>query len=205
VPFTVKMRSGWDPQNKNCGEIARMCEEEGVDAVAIHWRTRQDKYGGDRELDTIAAVKAERSIPVIANGDIIDVASATETLRRTGCDGLMIGRGAIRDPWLFRRIQADMFGLPEIIVDANEKERVLIGYFDEILERFRSEKGALGRMKKICRYFTEGLPHGHLIRQAVFHSHSVAEARNQVGSYFDKLRILEAGEANPFVVPASVP
>lgn len=198
VPFTVKMRSGWDPEHKNAPEMAWICQEEGVDAVAVHWRTRTDLYGGDRELDTLAEVKRRLSIPVSANGDIIDVESALQTLAYTGCDGLMIGRGAIRDPWVFRRIQGALEGGAALVVDATAKEQVLLGYFDDILARFGSPRGALGRMKKISRYFTEGLPYGDRIRTAIFHSQTVDEARERVAGYFDLLRVYEAGARNPF-------
>lgn len=190
VPFTVKMRTGWDPEHKNAPEIARMCEEEGVDAVAIHWRTRADLYGGVRELDTIARVKQQLRIPVIANGDIVDAASALDTLARTGADGLMIGRGAIRDPWVFRRIVAAMAGEPPFEVSLAERERVLQGYADAILARFRSEHGALGRLKKIARYFVDGVPHGDVLRDAIWHSDTLDQARGRIAAFF---RALDAG------------
>jgi tRNA-dihydrouridine synthase B len=198
IPFTVKMRSGWDPDHKNAAEIAWMCQEEGAEAVTVHWRTRADLYGGVRELDTIAEVKRRLRVPVVFNGDIVDVASAREALEYTGCDALMVGRGAIRDPWVFRRIEHALFGGAPIEVDASEKERVLIGYFDDILFRFQSEKGALGRWKKIMKYFTGGLPYGAGLRTRVLRSATVHEARDHVHAYFDDLRIYEQGESNPF-------
>src|SRR5690606_335096 len=120
-----------------------------------------------RDLSTVAEVKRRVSIPVVCNGDVIDAASAREALDATGCDGLMIGRGAIRNPWVFREIGAALHGGPPVVVDAAEKERVLLGYFDEILDRFGSERGALGRWKKITKYFTDGLPHGDVLKWAV--------------------------------------
>ncbi|MBW2257775.1 MAG: tRNA-dihydrouridine synthase family protein, partial [Deltaproteobacteria bacterium] len=159
-PFTVKMRAGWDPEHQNAPEIAHMCEEEGVDGVTVHWRTRTERFGGTRRLDVVAAVKDRLSIPVIANGDIIDASSALHTLEATNCDGLMIGRGAIRNPWVFREIEAALVGHAPPLVTATDRERVLLGYYREIRTTFRTEKGALGRMKKIARYFTEGVPNG---------------------------------------------
>jgi tRNA-dihydrouridine synthase B len=188
VPFTVKMRTGWDPQHKNAPEVAWMCQEEGVDAVAVHWRTRTDLYGGVRELDTIAAVKQRLSIPVIANGDVVDAASALDTLARTGADGLMVGRGAIRDPWVFRKIEAAMAGNPPFEVSLAEHERVLLGYADAILARFRSEHGALGRIKKIARYFVDGVPRGDELRDLVWHSETLDEARGRIIEFFSELR-----------------
>lgn len=184
LPFTVKMRAGWDAEHKNAPELARMCEGEGVDALAVHWRTRADLYGGVRELDTIRAVKQAVSIPVLANGDITDAPSALDTLARTGCDGLMVGRGAIRDPWVFRKIEAALEGRPEPVVDLAERRRVLLGYLEAIRPHFRDAHAVLGRFKKIAKYFTDGVPDGEALRTGVLHSRSVDEAVAQVHAFF---------------------
>lgn len=201
VPFTVKMRSGWDSQNKNAPEVAYRCQEEGVEMIAVHWRTRADLYGGVRELDTIRAVKDRLRIPVLANGDIVDYASAVDTLARTGADGLMIGRGAIKNPWVFAQIAAQMRGEEPIAVDADERERVMLGYFASIRDRFQHDKGALGRFKKIAKYFTHGVPYGSELRVGVLHANTPDEAIERVRVFFDRLRAWEAGvEPNPFHV-----
>ena len=191
LPFTVKMRSGWDPEHKNAPEVAQMCEEEGVEAVTVHWRTRADGYGGERELDTLAEVVDRVSIPVVANGDILDVESARETLAYTGAAGLMIGRGAIRNPWVFEQIRRDQNGLPPLQVSLDERERVLLGYYEALRTTFHSDKGALGRMKKIARYFTAGLPDGAVLRQAIFHSQTIPEATGRIRDYFAHRRELD--------------
>ncbi len=192
IPFTVKMRAGWDREHRNAVEMAQMCEEEGVEAVAVHWRTRAEGYGGERNLDTIRDVVDRLTIPVLANGDVLDVATARETLEATGCAGLMIGRGAIRNPWVFQQIAADLRGevVPEVSLD--ERERVLLGYYAAIRTLFQNDRGALGRMKKIARYFTDGVPNGAVLRQAIFHSHTVDEAYERVRGFFDTLREREA-------------
>lgn len=198
VPFTVKMRTGWDPEHKTAPELAWMCQEEGAEAVAVHWRTRADNYGGVRELDTIRAVVDRLRVPVIANGDIVDAPSALDTWQQTGAAGLMIGRGAIRDPWVFRRIERALAGLPPLVVDLDEKERVLVGYYEALRTRFRNDHGALGRMKKIARYFTEGVAHGDELRQGIFHARSVEETYDRIRGHFEGLRKLERGEEDPF-------
>lgn len=193
LPFTVKMRSGWDVEHKNAPELARMCEEEGVQGVTVHWRTRADGYKGERELDTIARVVDAVSIPVLANGDILDPDSAREAFEVTGCAGVMIGRGAIRDPWVFERIRRDRAGEAPLVVTAAEKERVLLGYYEALRSTFRNDHGALGRMKKIARYFTQGLPNGGVLRTAIFHSQTVEEAYDRVRAFFEELQRVEAG------------
>ncbi len=184
LPFTVKMRAGWDASNRNAPAIATICEGEGVDGLAVHWRTRADKYGGTRDLGIIRQVREAVSIPVLANGDIVDVPSALDTLRQTGCAGLMIGRGAIRDPWIFRQIGAALEGRPPVRVDASERKRVLLTYLDAIRGNFRDERGVLGRFKKIAKHFTEGVPGGSELRRAILHSQSLAEAVQAIEIFF---------------------
>ena len=184
IPFTVKMRSGWDLESKNAPLLAQMCEEEGANGVTVHWRTRADNYGGERELDTLAEVVNKLSIPVIANGDIVDIPSAVSTMRYTGCSGLMIGRGAIRNPWLFHQIWQHQNGETPVVVDSLEKRRVLLGYFENIRDRFQNDHGALGRFKKIARYFTEGVTNGKVLRQQIFHSHTPNEAIKVIDGFF---------------------
>lgn len=188
LPFTVKMRAGWDSESRNAADIAWMCQEEGAEMVAVHWRTRKDLYGGDRDLTPIAAVKDRVSIPVVANGDIVDVATAVEAFRDTGCDAVMVGRGAVRNPWVFAEIRAAMNGMPAPIVDDVERERVLLGYFAAIRESFRTDLGALGRFKKIARYFTAGVEGGDVLRQQIFHSQTAEEAIDVVQRFFDGRR-----------------
>ena len=104
VPVTLKIRTGWDRQNRNALNIARIAEDNGIAALAVHGRTRADKYEGDAEYDTITAVKAAVSIPVLANGDVNTPQQARHVLDITGADALMIGRGAQGRPWIFREI-----------------------------------------------------------------------------------------------------
>lgn len=188
VPFTVKMRAGWSPEHQNAPDLAWMCQEEGAEAVTVHWRTREELYGGTLRYHVVAAVKDRLRVPVIFNGDIIDAPSALAALSATGCDGLMIGRGAIRNPWVFREIEAALAGRPAPHVDLAERERVLVGYIDDILARFRSEKGALGRVKKIAKYFAEGVEGGAALRTAILRSPTLEAARDHIGHFFDQAR-----------------
>jgi nifR3 family TIM-barrel protein len=187
IPLTVKMRSGFDASQRNAPDIAWMCQEEGVEAITIHWRTRADLYGGTRAVDKIAETKARLRIPVVANGDIVDFESAERMFRETGCDAVMIGRGAIKNPWVFRQIDQRMRGEPAMEVDAEEKRRVLLGYFEAIRGEFRTDRGVLGRMKKIANYFTHGLPYGSELRVAFLQSQSIDEAIGHTNRFFDRL------------------
>jgi tRNA-dihydrouridine synthase B len=104
VPVTLKIRTGWNRDNKNGIRIARIAEDSGITALAVHGRTRDMHYTGEAEYDTIAAIKQTVSIPVLANGDIVCPLTAREVLRKTGADALMIGRAAQGRPWIFREI-----------------------------------------------------------------------------------------------------
>lgn len=105
VPVTLKIRTGWSRDNRNGAAVARIAEDAGIAMLAVHGRTRADKYMGDAEYDTISAIKAAVGIPVLANGDIVTPEKAWRVFEQTGCDGIMIGRGAHGRPWLFREIQ----------------------------------------------------------------------------------------------------
>lgn len=106
VPVTVKFRKGWDEKSVNCVEFARMAEQAGAAAIAVHGRTRAQQYSGNADWDAIAAVKQAVSIPVIANGDMAVPEDAVRILRHTGADAVMVGRGALGDPWIFARANA---------------------------------------------------------------------------------------------------
>ena len=111
-PLTVKMRIGWDETNLTGVEVAKQCEANGADLLAVHGRTREQMYVPPINTEAIAEIKAAVGIPVLANGDVTTAEGALELLRRTGCDGVMIGRGALGEPWLFERVRAALLGQP---------------------------------------------------------------------------------------------
>ena len=198
IPLTVKMRSGFDHTQRNADEIAWIAQEEGAEAITIHWRTRSDLYGGERMVDKICQTKAKLSIPVIGNGDVIDIPSAIRMFEETGCDGVMVGRGAIRNPWSLLQISQHIRGEPITQVTAEDRRRVLLGYLDSLNGRFRSERGTLGRFKKISNYFTKGLPYGSDVRVLVLRSQTIEEAVDHLETYFERLRAFEAGDSSVF-------
>lgn len=195
IPLTVKMRSGFDHTMRNAPEVAQMCQDEGAEAIVIHWRTRSDLYSGTRAVDKIAETKARLKIPVIANGDVVDFASAKRMFDETGCDGVMVGRGAVKNPWVLLQIAQQLRGEEPVVVDATEKRRVLLGYIESIRGCFRSERGALGRVKKICNYFTHGLPYGTDLRTAILHAEELSQVIHDVDLYFSRLKAFEEGAA----------
>lgn len=199
IPLTVKMRSGFDASIRNAPELAWRLQEEGAEAITIHWRTRADLYGGERAVDKIAETVQKLSVPVIGNGDIIDIPSAEAMFRDTGCAGVMIGRGAIRNPWLMLQVGQWLRGEPILKVTSEERRRVLFTYFDMITEALATEKGALGRMKMVTKHFTEDLPYGHAARRHILRSMTRQDALDAANAYFDLLIRFEAGELDAFV------
>jgi nifR3 family TIM-barrel protein len=198
IPLTVKMRSGFDAQSRNAPELAWRLQEEGAEAITIHWRTRADLYSGQRAVDKIAETKARLRVPVIGNGDVVDIPSALAMLRDTGCDGLMVGRGAIKNPWLLLQIGQHLRGEPVVQVTAAERERALLGYLEALRPNFHREHAVLGRFKKIAAYFTHGLPHGVGLRTGILHAHTIEEARQRALDYFGRLAAWEAGDREVF-------
>lgn len=186
VPLTVKMRSGFDHTQRNAPELSYMCQEEGAEAITIHWRTREDRYGGIRAIDKIAETKSKLSIPLIANGDIIDASSAQKMFQETGCDGVMIGRGAIRNPWVFQEIRTLLSGKKYIPPTSQERRIILEQFIDRYREDFRYEKHSIGKIKQIAKYFYSGLPNGEDLRRVILRSQSIDEIETHIHNFFER-------------------
>ncbi|MBI5659393.1 MAG: tRNA dihydrouridine synthase DusB [Nitrosomonadales bacterium] len=185
VPVTLKIRTGWDKQNRNAVRIAKIAEASGIQALAIHGRTRACAYAGDAEYDTIAAVKASLNIPVIANGDITTPEKARHVLRHTGADALMIGRAAQGRPWLFREIAhflATGDHLPVLRTD--EIRRVLIGHMHD-LYAFYGEHTGLRVARRHVSWYTRGLAGSAQFRQRMNRLENSAEQLRAVQDFFD--------------------
>jgi tRNA-dihydrouridine synthase B len=200
-PLTVKIRTGWSSEQRNGPEIARICAGEGADAITVHWRTRMEAFKGAMQPERIAEVVRAVDIPVVGNGDVVDVDSAARMLDVSGCHGLMVGRGAVRNPWLLGQLSCWLAGRPVSWPSAAERQALVLDHMDRLEASCRSEKGALGRSKKFCGYYTRGLPHGAPLRQAVFHSGSMAEARDHLRRYFEGLERWEAERGGPLQGP----
>ncbi|MBH24183.1 MAG: hypothetical protein CMH57_06965, partial [Myxococcales bacterium] len=198
IPLTVKMRSGFDHTLRNAPELAWRLQEEGAEAITIHWRTREDLYGGERAVDKIAEAVDRLSVPVIGNGDIVDIPSAQAMFKDTGCSGVMIGRGAIRNPWLMLQVGQWLRGEPIVEVTAMERRRVLLRYYAKIAEAIPHPKGSLGRMKMVSKHFLLGLPQGKIARKRILRAQTPQEASDLADAYFRLLASYEAGDLDAF-------
>lgn len=167
IPVTVKIRKGWDDDHINAVEMAQIAEKNGAAAIAVHGRTRVQMYSGKADYDIIARVKQAVDIPVIGNGDIIDEQSAAVMLEKTNCDGIMIGRGALGNPWLFRRINAYLNEcriLSEVSIQ--EKMVVMLKHIKKIIE-YKGEYTAMREARHHAAYYTKGLRGGAAFRREI--------------------------------------
>jgi tRNA-dihydrouridine synthase B len=184
VPVTLKIRTGWDKQNRNAIRIAKIAEASGIQALAIHGRTRACAYTGEAEYETIAAVKASVNIPIIANGDITSPEKARHVLKYSGADAVMIGRAAQGRPWLFREI--DFFlktgqHLPAPEVD--EIHRVLLAHVHDLYD-FYGEHTGLRVARKHISWYTKGLAGSAHFRHRMNQLESPSEQLEAVGEFF---------------------
>jgi tRNA-dihydrouridine synthase B len=187
VPVTLKIRTGWDKQHKNALAVARIAESAGIQALAIHGRTRACAYTGHAEYDTIATVKAAVNIPVIANGDINTPEQARQILDYTGADAVMIGRAAQGRPWIFREIShylktGEHIPLPEVA----EIHRVLIDHLHDLYE-FYGEYSGVRIARKHISWYTKGLVGSAVFRHLMNQLQSAEQQLAAVDEFFNKL------------------
>jgi nifR3 family TIM-barrel protein len=166
LPLTVKFRLGLDDRRRNYLELGRICEAEGADAVVMHGRTARQGFRGEAEWDPIARLKAALGVPVIGNGDVRDAGDAVAMLRATGCDGVMIGRGATRDPWIFRKTAARLSGgrVPEPTL--GDRWRLILDHFRTVIER-EPPALALHKLRGFTKWYSHGLPDGQRLRRRI--------------------------------------
>lgn len=183
MPFTVKMRLGWDSEHINAVDMAKRAEAAGVDAIAVHGRTRAQFYAGQADWQAIAAVKRAVSIPVIANGDVRTCADLRRILEVTGADGVMIGRGAQGNPWIFRRLTEFLATGEELPPPTlAERARVLLRHLDLLLQ-YKGDYIGPREMRKHATWYTRGLKHGAILRERFNRAVTRRDFADIVGEY----------------------
>ena len=166
LPLTVKIRAGWSPLDPVACEVAHIAEDCGADAITIHPRFATQGFSAPADWSWIARVKETVKIPVIGNGDVMDAAAALRMKAQTGCDGVMIGRGAVRNPWIFRQIRNLQQGLPATEPGLQDRKSFLVDLYRFLCESM-SEKHAALTMRGLLISFTKGLPGSSRLRASV--------------------------------------
>jgi nifR3 family TIM-barrel protein len=166
IPLTVKFRLGLDDRRRNYLDLARLCEANGVDAVALHGRTARQMFSGAADWEPIARLKAAVSIPVVGNGDVETADDALAMLAATGCDGVMIGRAATRDPWIFRDIASRLDGRRVPAPSLAERCALVLDHFRAVAAR-EPERIALHKLRVFTRWYSHGLPGGARLRRSI--------------------------------------
>lgn len=186
IPLTLKLRTGYSDASINVVDVAKMAEQCGVEHIQVHGRTREQGYKGLANWDFIRQVKEAVQIPVSGNGDITTLEYGMRRWRETGVDGILIGRGAMQNPWIFRQFADVLAGREPYQPDLQEKKDVLLEFFAMCREEM-AEIVALGKMKQLAGQFTKGLVGGAQFRQKLYHSHSAEEILDNITIYFETL------------------
>lgn len=183
LPITVKLRLGLREGAFTYLEVGRICEAEGAAAVTLHPRTARQQYGGQADWSHIARLKEHLTIPVIGNGDVLTAPDANRMLASTGCDGVMIGRAALTNPWIFREAAAALRGETAPPASLAERAFLVRSHLTEILRR-DDERTALHKLRKLVGFYSHGLPEGRLLRRQLSELTTAQAVLGAVETYF---------------------
>jgi tRNA-dihydrouridine synthase B len=182
LPFTIKIRAGWSETEIVSVQVGKMAQDIGINAIAFHPRTRVQGFSGRSDWKLIGELKAALKIPVIGNGDIVTPEDAFRMKRETGCDGVMIGRGALSNPWIFRQIHELENGVPPIQPEVSSKYELIKSYFQLLFEE--ETPGAIGKMKQFASWFTHAIPYGAALRKSIYESQDESEVMERIEEFF---------------------
>jgi nifR3 family TIM-barrel protein len=192
IPLTIKIRTGWDPSGSQALQITKIAQTCGADAIAIHPRTATQGFRGKADWSVISAVKQAVALPVIGNGDIVRPADAVLMQKTTGCDGVMIGRAAIGNPWIFSQCLASLHGENITAVDLDQRFEVMKHYVRASVE-YIGEKVACRMMRSRLGWFVKGLRFSSKFRESIKHLSSKRETLELIETYREVLREASSG------------
>lgn len=201
IPLTIKIRAGYFDHTINAVDTAKLAEDCGVEHIALHGRTKEQGYRGLANWDLVRQIKETVKVPVSGSGDVTTIEGAFARFEETKCDGVLIGRGAMANPWIFRQIEDTMQGRQVFQPTLEDKRKLLLEYFDMLREDM-PEVPAINRMKQLAGQFTRGLQGGALFRTALYHSHTVDEILGRISEYFEAIENSRPyfGEGAPSVI-----
>jgi tRNA-dihydrouridine synthase len=186
IPLTVKFRSGIREDRLNDVALGRICEGQGVDAVALHPRTAQQSFGGRADWSRIALLKQSLKIPVIGNGDVSTADDALRMFDETGCDGVMIGRASMKNPWIYRQIAERMAGRPPYEPTLVDRRELILAHFRLLMEQENDERFILHKLRTFTGWYTHGWPGGRQVRVRIGELHSTAAFVDALESCFEQ-------------------
>ena len=184
VPVTLKYRKGWDNNNIVACEVAKIAEENGISAITIHGRTRDEFYSGRADLDIIKKVKESVNIPVIGNGDVVDEESAKYMFEYTGVDGIMIGRGTMGNPWIFEQIQHYLKTGEKLSSPTNQEKYEILKEHIELDILYKGEAIALNETRKHIAWYTKNMPNSSTFRNEINHIENKEILMEKIKEYF---------------------
>ena len=187
IPVTIKIRTGWEASQRNADQVAQLAYDQGITWVAIHGRTRAQGYEGQADWDYIGQVKAKAKLPIIGNGDIVTASQAVAALKTYGCDGVMIGRGALKNPFIFS--EAKSLWSPESFRYQRSSYVELVRDLYTTLNQQYSERLVAIQFKKLVVWLATGYPYAALLRKQLFQTQEVAEAYPLAIDFFEKIDI----------------
>ena len=190
IPVTVKMRAGWNDQQRNAPELAKMVEDAGAAAVAVHGRTAAQSYSGSADWDIVAQIADQLTIPVLGSGDCVEPEQIVERMQ-AGVEGVLVGRGVLRNPWILAQASDLAAGRPKRDVTPEERGRFLFDYIDLLLEERIDEARALthdrwvvNKLRALATYYTKGIDNGSHLRSAINSAESLDALRRVIASFY---------------------
>lgn len=188
IPLTIKIRTGWDQNQRNAQEVLKIAADEGIAWVSIHGRTRSQGYSGLADWDYITELAQKSPLPVIGNGDLVTPAKAVQALKESGCAGVMIGRGCLKNPWIFLEAQALWRG------QSGEQKKDFLGLFKELKEQLSSygeERYVLIQLRKFSMWYSAGHHDSAQFRRKIFSTRTVEETYASIVDYYSKLDVTQ--------------